>query len=201
MIWTIFFFWLLRVSLSLHYYYKMNKLLLLLLLVGCITMVIIPVVVEGKIFYFLRILGMPHFVRIGKGEWFMYRKIAREIKHNYYLLQIRLGFLLFSPVLENFILHLGGCKMVFVPWMTSWYSAVMNAVVNSYATIKIQVKRTPKEMPKQQNIANVLDSAWLSLFMDGSERCKLPSTPPSTGLSRIQHLNKVIVNFEFYNLD
>ena len=30
--------------------------------------------------------------------------------------------------------------------------------------------------------------------MDGSGKCKLSSTPPSAGLSRIQHLNMVIVN-------
>jgi hypothetical protein len=37
-------------------------------------------------------------------------------------------------------------------------------------------------------IENVTVSVWLSLFMDGTVKCKLPSTPPSTNLSRIQHL-------------
>ena len=32
--------------------------------------------------------------------------------------------------------------------------------------------------------------------MDGSGMCKLPFTPPSTGLSRIQHLNMAIINFD-----
>jgi hypothetical protein len=39
------------------------------------------------------------------------------------------------------------------------------------------------------NIDNVAGSVSLSLFMGGSGNNKLPSTPPSTGLSRIQHLN------------
>ena len=45
-------------------------------------------------------------------------------------------------------------------------------------------------------IANVAGSVLLNLFMDGSGKCKLPSTPPSPGLSRIQHLNMVIVNLK-----
>ena len=50
----------------------------------------------------------------------------------------------------------------------------------------IQTKRIPNESSKQQNVA-------LSLFMDGSGKCKLPSTAhgPSSGLSRIHHLNIV----------
>jgi hypothetical protein len=34
--------------------------------------------------------------------------------------------------------------------------------------------------------------------MDGTEKCKLPSTPSSTGLSRIQHLHE---NGEILNLE
>jgi hypothetical protein len=47
-------------------------------------------------------------------------------------------------------------------------------------------------------IENVAGSVWLSLFMDGNVKWKLPSTPPSTGLSRIQHLKwtGTILNFE-----
>jgi hypothetical protein len=47
-------------------------------------------------------------------------------------------------------------------------------------------------------IENVAGSVWLSLFMDGTVKCKLPSTPGSTGLSRIQHLTWIgtILNFE-----
>jgi hypothetical protein len=44
----------------------------------------------------------------------------------------------------------------------------------------------PKERLTRQ-IENVAGSVWLSLFMDGIVKCKLPSTPPRTGLSRIQH--------------
>jgi hypothetical protein len=42
---------------------------------------------------------------------------------------------------------------------------------------------------QHDKIENVAGSVWLSLFMDGTGQCKLPSTPPSTGLSRIHHLN------------
>jgi hypothetical protein len=34
----------------------------------------------------------------------------------------------------------------------------------------------------------VAGSVWLSLFMDGTVKCKLRSTPSRTGLSRIQNL-------------
>ena len=33
--------------------------------------------------------------------------------------------------------------------------------------------------------------------MHSSGKCKLPSTPPSTGLSKIQHLMMIIANFDF----
>jgi hypothetical protein len=36
-------------------------------------------------------------------------------------------------------------------------------------------------------IENVAGSVWLNLFMDRNGKCKLPSTPSSTGLSRFQH--------------
>jgi hypothetical protein len=39
-------------------------------------------------------------------------------------------------------------------------------------------------------IENVAGLVWLSLFMDGTEKCKILSTSPSThGLSKIHHLN------------
>ena len=52
---------------------------------------------------------------------------------------------------------------------------------------------SPKQSPKQQN--------WkccpLSLVMDGGGKRKLPFTFPTTGLSRIQHLNMLcILNFK-----
>ena len=34
---------------------------------------------------------------------------------------------------------------------------------------------------------------WLRQFIDRSVRCKLSSTPPSTGLRRIQHLNVLLL--------
>jgi hypothetical protein len=49
-------------------------------------------------------------------------------------------------------------------------------------------------------IETVAGSVWLSLFMDGTGKCHLPATPPSTGLSRIQHLNMKYKNFEFRNI-
>ena len=61
-----------------------------------------------------------------------------------------------------------------------WLSTFSFIVLPIYWTIrKIQKERTPKENPKQQNW-NVAGSVWLSLFMDGIVKCKLPSTPPST---------------------
>ena len=44
---------------------------------------------------------------------------------------------------------------------------------------------------------NVAGSVWLSLFMDGSGKCKLPSMSPNTDWSRIDHLKRIIANFEF----
>ena len=50
---------------------------------------------------------------------------------------------------------------------------------------KYRKKGTPKESPR---FANVAGSVRLSLLMNGSGKCK--------GLSRIQHLSIVMVNFE-----
>jgi hypothetical protein len=38
--------------------------------------------------------------------------------------------------------------------------------------------------PQNDKNVNVADSALMSLFMDGTGKPKLPSTPPSTGFSR-----------------
>ena len=62
--------------------------------------------------------------------------------------------------------------------------------------VKYRKKKTPKES-QNNKFANVVGSVWLSLFMDGNGKYKLSPSPPGTGLSRIQHLNMVIVNFEF----
>ena len=56
-------------------------------------------------------------------------------------------------------------------------------------------KEEPLKKAQNDKIKNLAGSVWLSLFIDGSGKCKLPSTP----LSRNQHLNMVIGNFEFYN--
>ena len=61
---------------------------------------------------------------------------------------------------------------------------------------KYRKNKSPKKT-KTTKVQNVRVSVLLTLFMDGSGKCKPPSTPPSTGLSRLQHLNMVIVNFEF----
>ena len=58
-------------------------------------------------------------------------------------------------------------------------------------------KREPLMKAQNNNFANVAGSVSLGLFIDGSGKCKLPSTPPSTGLNKIKNLNMVIVNFEF----
>ena len=57
-------------------------------------------------------------------------------------------------------------------------------------------KRTPKDSPKHQNCK----CCKLGMIEPFHGRCKLPSTPPINGLSRIQHLNMLLVNFEFYNI-
>jgi hypothetical protein len=65
------------------------------------------------------------------------------------------------------------------------------------------IKKRKQESPKKAQhgkIENVAGSVWLSLFMDGTAKCKLPSTPPKTGLSRIQHLTCNWYNFEFWNI-
>ena len=61
---------------------------------------------------------------------------------------------------------------------------------------KMTGKNEPLKKAQKNKIANVTDSVSLGLFMDGS-KCKLPSSPPSTDLSRIQHWKMVIANFEF----
>ena len=45
------------------------------------------------------------------------------------------------------------------------------------SNIKIQ-KKEPLKKAQNNKIANVAGSVLLSLFMDGSVKCKLPSTPP-----------------------
>ena len=80
--------------------------------------------------------------------------------------------------------------------------------IRTKAFIKIQKsKRLKKSKIRLQNVAG---SVGLSLFMDGSNKCNLLSIlpsplslslslslPPSSGLSRIQHLKMFIVNVEF----
>jgi hypothetical protein len=46
----------------------------------------------------------------------------------------------------------------------------------------------PKELPINSKVENVADLVGLSLFMDGTVKCKLPSTPPSTGSRIIQNI-------------
>ena len=54
-----------------------------------------------------------------------------------------------------------------------------------------------KKAPKIENVAG---SVWLNLFMDSNDKCKLPSTSPTIGLSRIHHLHMNIVNFQYLNI-
>ena len=61
-----------------------------------------------------------------------------------------------------------------------------------------KVKMEPLKKAQHNKNKNVAGSICLSLFMNRSGKWKLPSMPPSTGISRIQHLNNyVFVNFEF----
>ena len=48
-------------------------------------------------------------------------------------------------------------------------------------------KLKPLKKPKTTKLKNAAGSVWLSLFMDGIGKCKLPFTPPSTGLNRIDY--------------
>jgi hypothetical protein len=60
---------------------------------------------------------------------------------------------------------------------------------------KIEKKESLTEVQDGKH-ENVAGSVWLNLFMDGSGNCKLPSTPPSTGFSRI-HNKHELVHFRF----
>jgi hypothetical protein len=65
---------------------------------------------------------------------------------------------------------------------------------------EIEKNRILKESPTRRNW-KCCRLVWLSLIMDGTGKCKLPSTPPSSDLSRIQQLNtKMMVNFELRNI-
>ena len=55
------------------------------------------------------------------------------------------------------------------------------------------IKQEPLKKAQNSKIAKFADSVWLSLFMDGNGKYKLPFTPTNTGWSRIQHLKMVIV--------
>jgi hypothetical protein len=48
---------------------------------------------------------------------------------------------------------------------------------NLYLKLLINLSKTAK----------LINSVGMSLFIDGTVKCKLPSTSPSTGLSRIQY--------------
>jgi hypothetical protein len=62
----------------------------------------------------------------------------------------------------------------------------------------IQINESLTEVQQGKHV-NVAGSIWLNLSMDGSYSCKLPSTPPSTGFSRI-HIKHELVNFRFFNI-
>ena len=57
-------------------------------------------------------------------------------------------------------------------------------------------QQEPIKKAQNNTIANVAGSVWLSMLMDGCVKSTLPPMPTSTGLSRSQHLNMVIVNSE-----
>ena len=76
--------------------------------------------------------------------------------------------------------------------MTGWYIKIFIVCTKNIE------KHGPLKEAQHDKIENVADSVWLSLFIDGSGKCELPSTPTSTGLSRIQHLKMFIAgNYEF----
>ena len=67
----------------------------------------------------------------------------------------------------------------------------MRVCYTSKAEYMVDVKKIQQNKIKHNKTGNFAGSVGLSLFMDGSDRCKLLPTPPSTGLSTIQHLNSV----------
>ena len=71
-----------------------------------------------------------------------------------------------------------------------------NNVTDLRQSDSVQKKMEPLKKAQHNKAENVAGSVWLSLFMDGGGMCKLPSMPPSTGLSSIQHL-MIILNVEF----
>jgi hypothetical protein len=60
---------------------------------------------------------------------------------------------------------------------------------------KIEINKESLKNAQQDKTENDAGSVLLSLFMDGNGNFKLPSTPSSTGLSRIQHLIMEMVKF------
>ena len=56
-------------------------------------------------------------------------------------------------------------------------------------------KIEPLKKTQHNKTENVAGSVRLRLFMDSSDNCKLPPMPSSTGLSRIQHLNRIFANY------
>jgi hypothetical protein len=79
----------------------------------------------------------------------------------------------------NFFLYTDKCKLHKTCYINPRNNNVLEKKINTESLKKAQ----------HGKIENVAGSVWLCLFMDGTGKCKLPSTPPSTGLSRIQHLN------------
>jgi hypothetical protein len=66
--------------------------------------------------------------------------------------------------------------------------------------VKYRKNESLTEAQNGKKNENVAGSVLLSLVMDGTVMCKLPSMLCSTDLSRIQHLNMKWQNLEFRNI-
>jgi hypothetical protein len=94
-------------------------------------------------------------------------------------------------------IHTWSCKYVQLRYSLITITKVLDALKAGRAT-RTSLTKTEDEIKTIKNAQNVKNenvagSVWLSLLMNGT--VKLQYTPPSTELSRIQHLIMVMVNF------
>jgi hypothetical protein len=84
----------------------------------------------------------------------------------------------------------GGCVHWTPPFLVDlvYHISLHKIIIIMPISNKIEKKESLTEVQHGKH-ETVAGSVWLNLFMDGSGNCKLPSTPLSTGWSRIQHLN------------
>jgi hypothetical protein len=82
-------------------------------------------------------------------------------------------------------IHISNCSQV-TEKSDEYFCLHINVYRTNLSVWNREPVRILEESTKQQNW--ICCSDWLSLFMVGTVKCNLQSTPPSTGLCRIQHL-------------